>query len=95
MINHSVYNWVPITWLGHDGGDGGDHGPSTMSQPGVPLRRRTKGPALSRPMVSDPLVPPSEPKAHVDDHVGEGGEPTKEHQVPNPHEQLQLVVTWH
>ena len=55
-----------------------------MPQPGVQLRRRSKGPELVRDMLSQPLEPPSEPKGIV--------EATSE--VINPHQQLQLVDIW-
>ena len=67
------------------------HGPSAMPQPGLPLRRRTKGPALTRPVTSDPLEPPSEPPSEPKEDVGEDGGPV-EHKVPDPQKQLQLVV---
>ena len=66
-------------------------GAPTMPQPGLPLRRRTKGPALTRPMMSNPLEPPSEPPSEPKADVGEDGVAV-EHRVPDPHKQLQLVV---
>ena len=54
-----------------------------MPQPGLSMRRRSKGPALSRPAVTAPLEPPSEPKEVGCESTGT---------VPNPHEQLQLVA---
>eukprot|EP00438_Fugacium_kawagutii_P030696 Skav213050 [mRNA] locus=scaffold364:31684:34669:+ [translate_table: standard] len=59
--------------------------PNAMPKPGEQLlRRRSKGPALTRPMSSEPLVPPDEPKQIV-----VGGVPDVA--VVNPHDQLQLV----
>ena len=49
------------------------------------LRRRTKGPALVRPMTSTPLEPPSEPQKVSAPEV----------LTPvNPLEQLKMVVVW-
>ena len=56
---------------------------ASMPQPGLFLRRRTKGPALERPALTAPLEPPSEPKEVPGGSTGK---------VPNPHEQLQLVA---
>ena len=57
-----------------------------MPQPGEPLvRRRSKGPALTRTMSSTPLVPPSEPTAPVNELT---------EMCVNPHLQLQLVEVW-
>ena len=49
------------------------------------LRRRTKGPAIVRPMTSTPLEPPSEPQKVFAPEVV----------TPvNPLEQLKMVVVW-
>ncbi len=52
-----------------------------MPQPEPFLRRRSKGPALTRPMTSVPLAPPNMPEGVV------APNPT----VVNPLEQLKLV----
>lgn len=58
-----------------------------MPAPGHELvRRRSKGPALCRPMLKcDPLTPPDAPKQVA---------PLAELPVVNPHQQLLLVVLW-
>lgn len=55
-----------------------------LPQPEPLLRRRSKGPALTRPMTSVALVPPNMPEGVVDPN------PT----VVNPMEQLKLVDPW-
>lgn len=61
-------------------------GANTMPQPGQQLlRRRSKGPALTRPATSTPLEPVSRPKEVLfDENV----------QAVNPLEQLALVELW-
>ena len=60
--------------------------PSGMPQPGAPMfRQRTKGPQLTRPMLTTPLEPPPEPSKPADPV-----EPT----IVNPLDQLKMVVLW-